>query len=336
MIDRPTLKENAKFAFKRNYWPCVGVALIIGLLTGGGNSAGSGFNYVNRTNTNTTSHTYQMPGNSYGDDDLDDILEDYNITTEDSNHGDNGSPISREDARKLLGTFSVAIGIVVLVIALVAIAFSIFIVYPLSAGCCRYFVINSFEKPNFNEVGFAFKKGTYKNVVFVIFMKNLFIFLWSLLFIIPGIIFTYKYYLVDYIISEDPTLDYKDALEKSDQMMKGYKWDTFVLELSFIGWYILSIFTCGLLSIFYVNPYYHATKAELFLSLRNKYFGPDVAPYYTPSFAGGYGNQQFGNQFNGQQQYGNQFGGQQQYGNQFGGQQQYGNQFGGSDQHDVS
>ena len=180
----------------------------------------------------------------------------------------------------------------------VGVAVSIFVKNPILVGCKKYFTINSFDIPKMGEVVFAFKKGIYLNVVKVEFFKNLFIFLWSLLFVIPGIIKGYEYYMVDYILSEDPTIDYKDALEQSKNMMMGYKWSTFVLELSFLGWGILSALTCGILGFFYVNPYIYATNAELFLYLREKRF-PNAAPYYTPSFAGGYAGAAPGaNQFN--------------------------------------
>ena len=55
-----------------------------------------------------------------------------------------------------------------------------------------------------------------------------------------------------------------EAITKSREMMKGYKWQTFVLDLSFIGWGILSVITCGLVGLLYTNPYIYQTKAELY------------------------------------------------------------------------
>ena len=72
------------------------------------------------------------------------------------------------------------------------------------------------------------------------FLKGLFQGLWSLLFVIPGIIKSYEYRMIPYILSENPNISRKRAFEISKQMMKGNKWDTFVLDLSFIGWQILS------------------------------------------------------------------------------------------------
>ena len=263
MINRAELKSRGLQAFKNNYWLCVVVSLIMGFVSGS-SSGGSSSNF-NRLNSNSS-------GSSYSD--YSDLF-----------HGDTG--MSNEQITAFAGIFIV----VLLVAILIGVAFSVFVSNPLLVGCKRYFAINAFEKPNFNEVAFSFKKGQYMNIVKVMFMKNLFIFLWSLLFIIPGIIKSYEYYLVDYIISEDPTLDYKEALEQSKQMMNGNKMDTFVLHFSFIGWIILGVLTCGILLIFYVNPYMAATDAELFLDLRGKHFGPGVPPYHQLSFAGGFGGQ---------------------------------------------
>ncbi len=303
MINRADLKEKANFAFKRNYWPCVAVALIIAFVSGG-SSGGSSFSRTlsNRSKTSTNSiinhssdsdnYTFNIDGEDY-DLNIDD--DDFSITPnsdpdDDSNHGDNPGPSTAQKTGlfALFGALSIFVLAIIFIAVVAGVAFTAFVTSPLLVGCKRYFAINSFEKPDFGEVGYSFKKGQYMNIVKVMFLKNLFIGLWTLLFIIPGIIKAYEYYMVEYILSEDPTINYKDALEQSRRMMDGYKMDTFVLELSFIGWAILAALTCGILSIFYVNPYIHATKAELFLFLRQKNF-PNAAPYYVPSFAGAYG-----------------------------------------------
>ena len=64
----------------------------------------------------------------------------------------------------------------------------------------------------------------------------------------------------------------QEAFQISKQMMDGQKWAAFVMDLSFIGWKILSSITCGLVGLFYANPYEYATDAELFLILKQNYF----------------------------------------------------------------
>ena len=101
------------------------------------------------------------------------------------------------------------------------------------------------------------------------FLKELKIVLWSLLFVIPGIIKAYEYLMVPYILAENPNIDSKRAFQMSRDMMKGEKWDTFVLELSFLGWTLLGVLACGIGSLF-VAPYMQATFTELYEVLKYK------------------------------------------------------------------
>lgn len=98
----------------------------------------------------------------------------------------------------------------------------------------------------------------------IMFLRNLFIFLWTLLLVVPGIIKHYEYLMVPYILAENPGMRREEAFLISKKMMMGQKWDTFVLDLSFIGWRILEGLTFGILGIFYVEPYIQSTFAELY------------------------------------------------------------------------
>lgn len=98
-------------------------------------------------------------------------------------------------------------------------------------------------------------------------LVGIFTFLWSLLFIIPGIIATLSYSLVFYIKLDNPELSVTDVISKSKQMMKGHKWDFFVLELSFLGWEILGIFTFGILYLWLV-PYMQVTYANFYNEIK--------------------------------------------------------------------
>lgn len=86
--------------------------------------------------------------------------------------------------------------------------------------------------------------------------------------IIGGIIKRYSYYLVPYIVAENPDIPARKAVTLSRRMMKGHKWECFVFELSFIGWYILGAMTLGLTSYFYSNPYKSASFAEYYVQIR--------------------------------------------------------------------
>lgn len=101
----------------------------------------------------------------------------------------------------------------------------------------------------------------YMDNVLAMFLKNLYIGLWSLLFIIPGIVKGYAYSMTEFIKAENPNIPASKAIDMSNRMTQGRKGDLFMLDLSFFGWFILSSFTCGILMIVYVGPYYYAAKA---------------------------------------------------------------------------
>lgn len=154
----------------------------------------------------------------------------------------------------------------VAVIGIISILLDIFVFNPLRVGCQRFFKENSDKPAETSELKFAFK-NSYGNIVKTIFLSDLFLFFWSLLFIIPGIVKTYSYRMVPYIMADNPDMDSKEAITLSRNMMNGNKGKAFVLDLSFIGWYLLAGLTFGILSVFYVNPYVNATNAELYKAL---------------------------------------------------------------------
>lgn len=97
---------------------------------------------------------------------------------------------------------------------------------------------------------------------------ELFIFLWSMLFVIPGIIKALAYSMTPYILADTRNVPATEALKLSMRMTKGHKGKVFVMGLSFIGWMLLSALTCGLLSLFYVGPYMNTSFAGLYEELR--------------------------------------------------------------------
>lgn len=142
------------------------------------------------------------------------------------------------------------------------------IVYPVTIGKNKYFMgIREEEKP-VKTILSEYKSGKLRSSIFTMFTMEIFIYLWSLLLLIPGMVKSYEYRMISYILSENPNISRKRAFEISKNMMNGNKWNVFELDLSFIGWHILSIVTLGLLSIFYVNPYVESTNAELYAYLR--------------------------------------------------------------------
>ena len=103
---------------------------------------------------------------------------------------------------------------------------------------------------------------------FLLYLLNtIFVTLWSLLFVIPGIIASYSYSMSYYILKDNPGMDANEARKASIEMMKGHKWQLFCLEFSFIGWIILSILTFGILTL-WVGPYMETAKAAFYEELK--------------------------------------------------------------------
>lgn len=96
-----------------------------------------------------------------------------------------------------------------------------------------------------------------------------FVFLWSLLFIIPGIIAAIGYSFVYLVALDNPELEPMEVLKKSKEMMNGHKMDYFVLQLSFIGWALLGVFTFGILYLWLI-PYMQVTNANFYNQLKEK------------------------------------------------------------------
>ena len=95
------------------------------------------------------------------------------------------------------------------------------------------------------------------------------IMLWLLLLVVPGIIKAYEYSMIPYLLAENPNLSASEAFSLSKQMTTGQKMDLFVLDLSFLGWIILGAICCGI-GLLFVQPYPEATKAEVYLILKQK------------------------------------------------------------------
>ncbi|XFA98959.1 DUF975 family protein [Candidatus Izemoplasma sp. B36] len=103
----------------------------------------------------------------------------------------------------------------------------------------------------------GFKNNYSRNLGLHILMA-LYTFLWALLFIIPGIVKSYAYSMSFYLVNKEPELKSSDAIDKSRELMNGYKMNLFILDLSYIGWYLLSILTFGILLLWVVPRHYTA------------------------------------------------------------------------------
>jgi uncharacterized membrane protein len=105
---------------------------------------------------------------------------------------------------------------------------------------------------------------------FLLILQAIFVILWTLLLIVPGIIASLRYSQSFYIMIDNPEMKAKDAINRSKEMMKDQKWKYFLLHLSFIGWYLLSILTLGI-GLLWLMPYIYTTQASFYEDLRLRY-----------------------------------------------------------------
>lgn len=268
MWNRQQLKEKAKISFTRNYWRCVLISLLFALVAGGA-----------AVHPATAASGHSKESQEYREYYNYEVDEDGNFTRVVPDTGDEEPDRIVQFARDypgsltammlvFLGVFSV----VFLIIFAVAILLEVFICNPIEVGCSRYYFKNLEGQAQAREAFYAFDHG-YRNVVNVLFFRDLYTILWSLLFVIPGIVKGYEYQMIPYLLAENPEMTREEAFAQSRQMMSGNKWYAFVLDLSFFGWMLLSALTFGILNIFYVRPYMDAAHAALYEELR--YRTPD-------------------------------------------------------------
>lgn len=293
MWNRAELKGKAKFSFKRNYWKSVLISLLLAFIVGGGGTGAGSFarGLSDGVSGSDESYTddYDYNDGDYDDDSYDDdyYYDDdyddesaYDIIRDFSNgfaegfqdgasHGHSGTAFAA------LAIFGITFIIIFLILMSVVILLDVFICNPIEVGCKRFYVRNLNESAQVGNVGFAFDNH-YKNITKTMFFRDLYTILWTLLFIIPGIVKSYEYQMIPYLLAENPQMSREQAFAESKRMMSGQKWRAFVLDLSFIGWNILSAITLGILGIFYVQPYMDATHAALYEALR--YGTPYGAP----------------------------------------------------------
>ncbi len=238
MWNRAELKARGKAAFRANRWRCVLAALLLVFVIGSGTAAGtSGADSGAETGL---------------DADLTELKSAFAALTPEQ-----------------VGAVLLVIVGAVLVALAVFVVIDILLLNPLEVGCQRFFLVNCDAPAELGELGYGFGHG-YKNVVRATLLRDVYLFLWALLFMIPAIVKSYSYRMVPFILAEHPDMDAKDVITLSREMMNGNKWKAFVLDLSFIGWDILACITAGLSGIFYSFPYQCATNAELYRAVRGE------------------------------------------------------------------
>lgn len=229
-------KQTGKAVFLANYWPAVGVSVILTLLMG-------------------DSITVRL------NDALENLIDLSQIFQGVWSHHMMELIYTLEHYTSLLAPYAISLGLAGFVVMLL-------VALPFEVGVNRFFLESSpSQKAPFSRVVFGFN-ASYGNVVLTRFLQWLYTLLWTLLFIVPGIIRSLGYFAIPFILAENPNLDHRRIIRLSLDMTYGFKWNIFYMALSFLGWQILSALSLGILGIFYVNPYYYATQAEMYRFLR--------------------------------------------------------------------
>ena len=181
--------------------------------------------------------------------------------------------IKTEAKAALSGNWGIAIGIWVVYLVLSAVIALTFIGSIILSGVlafgfmAAYLTLVRTKNTSFETLFSGFSNFGTTCVAGI--LQTIFLTLWSLLFFIPGIVKTYSYSMTYYLLRDNPNLSAREAITESRRMMNGYKGKLFCLDLSFIGWFLLSALTLGLLG-FYVLPYYNAARARFYEALKNK------------------------------------------------------------------
>lgn len=161
--------------------------------------------------------------------------------------------------------------------------FTIFVGIPLAVGAARFFLQNRYGRTDFHLLFSGFSLN-YLGCVGALFVTYLFIGLWALLLLIPGIIKALEYSMVPYILADNPYIPGSRARELSRQLTRGEKGGVFVFVLSFFGWFLLASIPAGIV-LAVLNPLGYIGFGESFKSIFLTACITLVVPYMSASFA---------------------------------------------------
>ena len=180
------------------------------------------------------------------------------------NISDSNSSSAQLSDEQLLVFFTIFL-IAFFTVLIFSLAYQVFLSNVIRVGNAKFW-LNVADEGDHKFVDIFSGFQNYKSVVLVGLRTTLTISLLTLLFIIPGIIASYNYAMVPYIQVEHPEYSPWECMYKSKTMMYGNRWQLFCLEMSFFGWMILTIFTCGVGGI-WLNPYMETARAVFYRSI---------------------------------------------------------------------
>lgn len=266
-MNRKELKARGKAAFKANYWKAVLVAILLSIAIGGWNagSFSTSVDFQELTDPQPSQSVSFDPEDYdiYSNENFDatDIDQDFGfLLDDDATTQTESAPVSQR-LKESINVGSIA-GLGTLSFLL-----TLFLFGPLEVSGRNFFKKNLTEKAELDELNRGFVPKYWNNMITMA-LKNLFVALGFVFLIIPGLIVSYGMELVPYILADNPGMGIMDVIKASWNMMKGHKWELFVLDLSFLGWILLDIITLGIAGLFYVNPYMFSTHAAFYEELK--------------------------------------------------------------------
>lgn len=169
---------------------------------------------------------------------------------------------------KLVFGGKIASSVIMFIIAILSFLAILYIHNVVIIGKNRYYL----EERRYTETRptillFGYREGRMKNIVWVMFNKYLLQFLWNLT-IIGGVIKHYEYLMIPYILAENPSVELRQAFKLSKALMRGEKWNAFLLDLTLFPLELISLFTYNLSSVFFSDAYSECVRAELYMRLR--------------------------------------------------------------------
>lgn len=286
MLRRAEFKKRAKSSFYRNWKSCVAICFIYAILVGG--------TIVSFNKTYDLDYRDNMPSININRIDADSNSDIVNEFLNELNGNQNKNDNFFSATKGVIGTISnnvtksgsyifgvlnainqalfkdrIWASVIIIIGAVLSLIYWIFVSKVLEVGQARFFLENrKYIKTKANKLFISFKFKNTFNIIYTMFLKNLYNILWFLTGI-GGVIKHYSYMMVPYILAENPNIKAKSAINLSRDMMDGYKWEMFKLDISYTFWFFLGIITANISNLFFTTPYINATRAEVYMYLRD-------------------------------------------------------------------
>lgn len=289
MWKRKELKKNARKNLKKNYWRILGISLLLAFIASGLKVT----HQVDRAAMQLVGGRFELPSNAQ-------IVNDWYFDIRQSDASQNNRVLEflgehytpkkgalahiynrmTEEKSALYGFLNAmddflfkdkaTEGMIILAGTILMILFLALVSNVLSVGQCRFLLENrTYRESRMGRLAFPWRVKRWKKTAFTMFKRSFLIFLWDLT-IIGGIIKRYSYKMIPYILAENPDIGSQDAFALSRRMMNGYKMRGFLLDLSFLGWRMLNLFTLGILRHVWITPYTETAWTEVYAALRQE------------------------------------------------------------------